>query len=377
MKWWLLLSLALGCSVNAATQGPSQNLLRNGGFEEELRFWDTRHPVAWERLTAEGDSGALLMRAPFIERDRFVHEVSAKQCVQLDNAELLYIEAKMRFDGLPINRTAHRLNYLWFEDIACTYGGQFGGYLEPEPVTGWQLLDKSDLRPAMNAKSMSIQITQNQSASERELKWFEGVMKWFCDLFGMDYATPIAAAYWDDVLVVPTYYAQAEAPSSLPELGTIYSVGENLMQNGDFGQSAEGWRLSSRAQWLAEQGAVRSAVQSEGSSLGVGVFSQCVKLDGHRLFRMGVRYKQDAASTQVGSGRLRVTWYSEERCRGQYKADTHHADITQESDWQTVLVDGLVRPEMARSAKVEIIQSVAGAGEYAGFWDDAFFTVKE
>ena len=360
----------------------ANNLLRNGDFEDQLRYWDTEPSTQWEPAEGLGDSGALIMHAPFIKYERYIYEVKASQCVQLENADIFYIEANLRFDYPPKKATAHRVEYIWFEDNACSYGGQYGGFLQPELVAGWQLLDKANLKPAMNAKSLSIVFTQHQSFSDRELIWFESIIKWAKEWLDMEYQPPTAAAYWDNVLVTPTHYREQPPAETATNMALRYAVGENILVNPTFDKNGDGWRVSSRAQWIGDAGvdvggAIRSAVESEGSGLGVGVFDQCVLLDGHDHYRMGVRYKQDENSTQSGGGRLRLTWYSEERCRGNYKTDTHHADIGQDSGWQELVVDSLVRPEDARSAKVTMIQSVQGQGEYAGYWDNAYFMPVE
>lgn len=370
------------CSVCAASPQQVNNLLRNGEFEDELRYWGAEQGVQWGSDEGDKESGALLMQAPFAKRDRYIHEVKASQCVQLDNADLLYIESKIRYESLPKNVYAHRLNYIWFEDNACSHGGQYGGYLQPDLVEGWQSLRKSNLRPAMNAQSLRIEITQNQTSSERELNWMESKVKWIYDLVGMGYETPTASAYWDNVLVTPTHFSQPSSTGSVDDMAITHDFGENFLVNASFDKASGGWRLSSRAQWVDDggkgwDGAVRTVVNSEGPSMGMSVFDQCVKLDGHRHYKMGVSYKKDERSSQDGGGRFRVTWYSEEGCRGSYKAGSHHADIEQVSDWQELLVEGLTRPDKAHSARVTMIQSVGGAGEYAGYWDDAYFIAVE
>lgn len=375
MKWVIALIISVSAFQHAIAQSDTENLLRNGTFEDEVRYWEVENPAQWDSGEGEQGSGALLMQAPFAKRDRYIHQVKASQCVQLGNADLLYVEARVRYEKLPINSYAHRLSYIWFEDIACSHGGQYGGYLEPKLVDGWQVLSKSGLRPSMNAKSLKIEITQNQTTSERELDWLEQKLKWGYDLVGIEYETPTASAFWDNVFVTPTHFSEAVTTE---DIAITHEIGENYLVNASFDEGGIGWRLSSLTRWeegggIREDGAVRSSVKSEDSSLGTGVFSQCVKLDGHSHYKMGVSYKKDETSTQSGGGRFRVTWYSEEGCRGSYKTDTNHADIVQLSGWQELVVDGLTRPESAHSAKVTMIQSVAGAGEYAGYWDDAYF----
>ena len=257
-------------------------------------------------------------------------------------------------------------------------GGQFGGFLQPELLEGWQLLDKANIKPALNAKSLSVQITQNQSSSAREPDWLESIIKWARELVGLEFEMPSAYAYWDNVLVIPTHIRQPVAVDSIEKLALRYEIGENILENPEFEKDGEGWRLSSRAQWVSgvgsSGGAVRTSLASEGSSLGSGVFDQCVTLDGHKQYKMGVRFKQDEQSTQSGGGRFRLTWYNEVGCRGNYKTDSHHADIKPINGWQDLVVDNLIRPDEARSAKVTMIQSVQGEGEYAGYWDGAYFT---
>ena len=122
--------LFAACCISAqAGASPTDNLLRNGDFENQLRYWDTEPHIQWEDSAGLDDSAAMLVQGPYIKFERYIHEVTASQCVQLDDADVLYLEATMRFDRLPKQASGHRINYIWFEDNACSYGGAVWWFL--------------------------------------------------------------------------------------------------------------------------------------------------------------------------------------------------------------------------------------------------------
>lgn len=383
MKIYIAVVLQLYVGITSASSlRVGENLLLNSDFAESSRFWEVEPPAKWEADGVNG-TGALFMNAPLAKDDGYIHEVEASQCIKIEDAELFYVEAKFRYDTLPLRAHAHRMNIVWYDNDICTESGQFGNYLEPELRDGVQTLSKSNLRPSLNAGSMKVELTQNQRGSARELTWWEGKWKWLIELLGMHYTQPTASAYWDDVIVSPTRIR--EQLNAVMEIDSKYNLppGENYLSNGALDENGEGWRLSSRAMWSDDDGhrnygSIHTAVKSERGGMGVGVFNQCVNLGNYRNYKMGVMYKKDPQSSQEGGGRFRISWYENENCSGSVRTSSNHADIDKKSEaWQSLEVDGLTRPENAKSASVTMIQSVSGNGTYSGYWDDAYLMAVE
>lgn len=372
----MLILMAISHEGMAATADLGKNILLNGGFDTELRFWNRDEGVRWESSGGVDGSGAAYIHAPLAKKDGYVHEAKVGQCIQIGDAALLYIEAKVRYDTIPQEAYAHRLNYLWFENETCTRGGQYGGYLEPKLKDGWQTLSATNVKPSLSARSLKIELTQNQRVLSGQLTGLEKASKWIYEALGMAYESPTPGVYWDDVLVATTYVRNAELDMPAASLYTR-PVGENYLVNGRFDKEGGGWRLSSDAMWTGNSGynsdgAMRTELKSD-TGMGTGVFSQCVNLGEQRQYEMGVMYQREVDSTQSGGGRFRVTWYEEMDCGGAARTDTNHADIQPIDGWQSLEVKKLWRPANARSVNVTMIQSISGAGVYAGYWDDAYF----
>jgi hypothetical protein len=376
----VMLVMVVSCEVNASGAVVGRNILLNNDFDAGLSFWAAGEHSRWGKNVGINSTGAVFMDAPVVTDDGYIHEAKVEQCVQIGDADLFHIEAKFRYDSIPQNAYAHRLNYVWFTNDVCTIGGQYGGYLEPKLKEGWQTLSVNNARASLNAKSVKIELTQNQRASARQSDWLGQKLKWLYEVLGMEYLPPVAGAYWDEVLVAPAHIKSVVPGHSSYAEGFTRTAGENYLANGGFNSDGQGWRLSSSAQWIADygytvNGAIHTAVSSEKSGMGMGVFNQCVNLGVQRYYRMGVKYISDRRSTQRGGGRLRVTWYEDDGCLGANSTDTNHVDIQPVDGWQSLEVNNLERPMNAASAKITMIQSVSGAGTYAGYWDDAYFTV--
>ncbi len=374
----ILVLMAVSFNVVAAAD-IGKNILLNGSFDNELRFWSHGDGIRWESNGGIGGSGAAYIHAPLAKEDGYIHEAKVEQCIQINDASLLYIEAKVRYDAIPQNAYAHRLNYIWYENETCTRGGQYGGYLEPKLNEGWQTLSVSNVKPSLSARSLRIELTQNQRITTGQLTRLDKAIKWGRETLGMTYVPPTPGAYWDDVMVATTFIrtTDLDIPSA-----TLYArpVGENYLENGGFDKGSEGWRLGSKAIWKDDYGytsvgAIRTELEAI-SGMGTGVFNQCINLDEQRHYEMGVMYQRDNNSTQSGGGRFRLTWYEEVDCDGASSIG-ESTDIRPVDGWQSLEVKKLWRPANARSANVSMIQSISGAGVYAGYWDDAYFVAVD
>ena len=151
---------------------------------------------------------------------------------------------------------------------------------------------------------------------------------------------------------------------------------ESLLVNGSFEETVEPWRTRSKwpVAWTNTEGdgSVQVTATSEQKSMGRGVLSQCINLTGGQRFELGGRFKHDSRSTQTGGGRLRISWFDRQGCAGSGSIDTAFASPGDLSGWQTLRVGTLTAPALAQSALVSINQSVDGAGDYIGYWDDLY-----
>jgi hypothetical protein len=252
-------------------------------------------------------------------------------------------------EGRPIKTRANRLRVIWYESRDCTSGGQYGTYVEPRDVTGWQRLSRENITPALSANAARVEIMQNGRYSN------------------------LARGYWDNVFLVATEVSTAVADKPGYSLPPDF----DFIENGDFRRDLSAWRTGWKSEWVgytghSHSGAIKVNASSSKGSIGRGAFSQCVNFGASGHFVMGASFKRGDTSTQKGSGRLRVTWYEQGDCRGRAKTD-RHIDPDDSSGWQTLRLDNLQAAPGAISAKVEIIQSILGPGDFSAYWDDVYF----
>lgn len=275
-----------------------------------------------------------------------------KQCVPLGKALDFSFGASFRQEGEPLQQLANRLFVYWYESLDCTTGGQFGNYVEPKKLTGWQNLSGSVIQPTLGAKAASIELVQDTRYSN------------------------LALAYWDDVFFKPvgtqSQQRQAECQPKRP-----VKRGANLLVNGDFRWDLSPWVMGWTSEWVGYEGgvypgAIRVSASSTEGGFSQSAFSQCVNMGGAKQFVLRASFKNDGFSTQTGSARLRIAWSQYENCRGRGKIG-ESVEPTEKPGWQRLAIKNLKRPPDAASATIEAIQAVSGPGEFSAFWDDVSF----
>jgi hypothetical protein len=329
------------------------NLLKNAAFEERLLDWSVPNGAYWEAGGGMEGSGALVLQSSKPSGDpRPIREIQVSQCVALNEGTRFELSARFQRDKAPEKKYANRANVVWYESPDCSKGGQFGSFIEPADVDGWQTVSRGNLMPALGAHSAQIRIVQQG-------RYTNG-----------------GRAFWDDVSFHASEIFESSDPNDLPPaLATAaWELGVSHVANGDFARDLVGWHSGSRAQWSSDggeaPGSARITVRSEKSSLGTHGLFQCVDLGANARFELSARVRRDPASTQDGGGRLRLTWYENPGCSGRARAEPNWADPKKSEGWQRLRASSLVPRLGSRSAKIELIQSVAGAGEFSMFWDD-------
>lgn len=332
---------------------PLTNLLLNADFEQQLSHWRVPVDTKWFPAHGINSSGVLQLSARKPPDDKYIHETVVKQCVPIGDGIKFSLGGSFRHEGRPVSKHANRLRVIWYASPDCTKGGQWGGYVEPADVSGWQYLSRDNLTPALSAQAAMVEIMQNGRYSNR------------------------AMAYWDNIYLVAT--EAAAAPARQP--GYSLPANFDFIENGDFRRDLSAWRTGWRAQWVGYTGhhgvgAIKVTASSTKSSIGKGAFNQCVNFGSSQRFAMGASFKRVETSTQKGGGRLRVTWYEKGDCRGRARTD-RHADPEDISGWQALRVDNLQAEPGSVSARIEIIQTVLGPGEFSAYWDDVYFKTIE
>jgi len=328
------------------------NLVKNPAFDKDLVEWTVPEYTWWEKKVGRSGSGAAIIQAVKPAKNKYIYETSLEQCVTLQGNGDYGLSADLKLAGLPDKTSGVRLNLYWYKSLDCKTWGSFATYLEPKRQGGWQHLSRKNLTPTMGAVAALIKLTQN----------------------GRDSGS--GKAIWDNVQFFPLKKSYAPVKTAktddLPHLASRV----NLIQNSGFSASVQGWYVSSgnsnQAVWSmgAGIGALKATIKSSDKSLGTHVASQCVALGQQRNYTLGARFLRDTQSNQKGGGRLRLTWFAEGDCHGAASPIWRHADPEDRGGWQSLVVEKLVAPAQARSARVELIQSVRGAGKFIGYWDD-------
>ena len=337
-----------------------KNLLKNSSFENEVLDWHVPLGVSWSGNEGVNNTGTIVIQADIPPEDGFIHETKMWQCVLLPKAEMFQLKGEFKTEQVLSGKYAekapfaNRVHVTWYESKDCTSGGQYGGAIQPKNIDGWQSLKNGRLQPAFKAIAAKITIVQRGSYA----RGYKG--------------------YWDNVsFAVNEVFQSSSQVVSKPDPRYTLMLNENYIRNGEFDSGVDVWRAR-RAEWSTvgnrASGSAMVKFNSEKGSFGTGAMNQCVNIGENSIFDFGASVKQDEASTQSGGGRIRVGWNEKENCTGRVKSDVHWADIDKErKGWQTLEVRGLIAPSGTQSVNIELIQSIAGPGEYSVFWDDVYF----
>jgi len=328
-----------------------------------LTDWRVQIGGRWSSNQGYNDSGSLIMESDIPPDDGAIYETTVEQCLTLVPGEKFQLKAKFKAEMvLPDQfaenaKIANRVNVIWYESKNCTTGGQFGGWVEPKNIAGWQNLLQTRLIPAFGAHAVKIVVAQNGRYS-RGYK-----------------------AYWDDIAF---YVSEVDNTSHSNEqtLNNEYTLPfyENYIKNGGFNRDLLHWHVYKTTwsrQGNIEPGSARVSFSSEKSGYGTGAMSQCVNIGEYVKYELGASLKKDDTSTQSGSARIRVSWNNKEDCMGRSKTDVKHADYQVGEGWQNLQVKNLIAPKNTRSVRVELIQSIAGPGQFSLFWDDVYFKADD
>lgn len=331
------------------------NIIKNPSFDKDLMEWTVPEYVWWEAMAGKSESGAAITQAVKPPDDQYIYETSIEQCVTLQGKGEYGLSTDIKLDGLPTQASAVRINLIWYKSLDCKNWGSFGTYLEPKHRRGWQHLSKKDLTPTMGSVAALIQLTQNGRYSSN------------------------GRAIWDNVQFFPLQKSNLSSPRANSQDLPNLMLRINLIQNSDFRSNAQEWDVSRWGEWSDDVGigALKTTVESFDQGLGTHVASQCVGLGRQRSYSLGARFLKGSQSSQKGGGRLRLTWYSDEHCRGASSPIWRHSDPEDLAGWQSLTVEKLIAPAEARSARVELIQSVLGVGKFIGYWDDVVLIAVE
>jgi len=354
----------LDVEIIVDNKGPlGKNLLKNSKFENKLLDWKVPLGAFWTGKHGFNQTGGLVIQAKKPPEDRYIHETKVEQCVLLGEGEKFGLYARFRHTIAPDKAHANRASVVWYESTDCTRGGQYGGYIQPKQyVAGWQHLQNNYLKPALGAKAALISIVQRAR-----------------------YAAG-AKAVWDNIEFMATQIHNQSGVVNKQERSAqrkrqdehTLSIGKNYLLNAEFNNDVAAWRPGWKVSWSGIQGdrlpgSARVDAISKTGGIGSGAFSQCVNIGRNVKFILGASFKRDENSSQKGSGRLRLSWYGGNNCTGRGKTDTRSADPKYIKGWQKLLTKKLTAPYKAKSALIEVIQSVAGKGRFTAYWDDLYF----
>ncbi len=339
-----------------------QNLVKNSNFDNKLLDWRVPLGMLWTSNGGKNGGAGLLVHAAKPPKDRYIHETTASQCVLLTDASKFEVSADVRLQGLPKKNVANRVNIIWYESTNCSTGGQWGSYLEPKLIEGWQHLVRKNLTPALGAQAVKITVTQNGRYSND------------------------GKAYWDNIRFYPSEMFRQSSPvttnASAANNKYTLQAGENYIKNGDFKKDISVWQSGLKVEWSYSQGdrfpgAAKVIMYSNSGSKGQNALLQCVNLGVNKKFILTASFKHGEISNQLGSGRLRINWYDGQNCSGRSKTDTNWVDPEYIGGWQKLRITDLHAPAKSQSASIEIIQSIRGAGRFIAYWDDIYFAATE
>lgn len=335
-----------------------KNILKNASFENKLIDWKVPLGARWSKNEGVRSSGVLIIQSKIPPKDKYIHETTVSQCVVLGSGEKYQLKGRFKAEKILSGKyvttvnPANRVNVIWYESSDCTRGGQYGGYIGPKNISGWQDLIRENMRPAFKAKAAKITIVQRG----RYARGYKG--------------------YWDNIVFAATEIFQESSKEDItPDSKYTLALNENYIKNSGFTKDISSWR-GGRAEWTAygnqSTGSSRVNFESKTGSFGAGAMSQCVNIGENVQFNFGASVKKDETSTQTGGGRIRVSWNEKENCSGRSKTDGNYADFKGRSGWQNLEVANLIAPSGSQSVLVELIQTISGKGRFSVYWDDIY-----
>ncbi|WP_126454235.1 hypothetical protein [Sulfuriflexus mobilis] len=337
-----------------------KNLLKNSMFSNKLVDWKVPVGASWEPNQGVLLGGALVIQAEIPPEDKYIHETTVEQCVLLGPGDKFQLKAQFKVEQVLTGKhaekagVANRANVIWYESTDCTTGGQYGWFIAPKNEYGWQSLIGRSLTPAFKARAAKITLVQNGRYS----RGYKG--------------------YWDNIsFAASEILEQSDNEPKQPNPEYTLALNENYVRNGEFDKDMSSWR-GWKAGWSlvgnTSPGSAKVSFETKESGFGAGALDQCVNIGRNMTFELGASVKKDELSTQMGGGRIRVSWNAKENCTGRSKTDGKSADINKDVDgWQHLKVKGLVAPTDTHSVHIELIQSIAGPGRFSVYWDDVYF----
>lgn len=328
----------------------NKNLLNNPDFENHLIHWKFKTDVAWRDGIGLNGTAVLQLHARKPPDNKYIHETVVSQCLPIENGIKFKLGGNFMYEGHPLKDHANRLRVYWYESLDCTTGGQFGTFVQPKSVPGWQTLSSVDIKPALLARAAKVELMQNGRYSNN------------------------SKAYWDNIYLVATEVSDIKPGKP----GYHLPAGFDFIENGQFTRDIAGWRTGWKSKWVGyagydNYGAIKVTAWSTKNSKGMSAFNQCVNFGAGGTFDVGASFMRDMTSTQKGGGRLRVTWYELVDCKGRAKTTQRHADPNESQGWQSLQINKLKAATGSVSARIELIQTVAGPGEHIAYWDDIYF----
>lgn len=379
-------SVLVVCAASNA-QSLNENLISNGDFAQGSQGWqleagiEVAMPPIQNPDESSNHSYALQMQAQEAPDDGYIHSRDARQCIPIGKARKMQFSATFLYpSALPEHSHGHRTNLIWYYDSECSGNAEFGTFLEPKIKNGWQTLFINDLEPALNAKAVQIEVAQNQRSSRKDLNFIEEAYFWLKEKAGFGTNDTLATGYWDNFNLQVTQLEDANQIIASTDNTPSIPTSINLLINSDFKEDLKSWKPY-HSEWNATEGhsnrgSARVTLISTETSMGTVVLDQCVHIGNQHKFTMGVYFKTDEKSNQTGNGRLRISWYEEPNCKGRSSIGSD-VDPQKISGWQKLSIPSMEAARNSRSAKIYIIQSIDGKGEFSAFWDDIYLMAIE